>query len=160
MPPRAPSATAGFRHTIPRRSCGLSQLEEVQIVLSSHVMTTQFKYTDRAAGEPARGRRAVGTRQAGPRGHLAEVRPRKELSWPCRLRDLGLANAAPKRQGSSMSIFLWCGLRGFPAAISGQFSSSSLCSSFVRGRRTTGFLQAGTAQRGVRVQPGLAGCGA
>ena len=140
-------AQGGLARTTPQRSQGLSGPAGSAEVLSSHFMTKQFTLIDQgpAARSVQPARVSELTRR---RAHPNEARLRKELFKARGLRATGLAHAAPDGQRSSMLVFLLCGLRGFPAAISGQFSSSSLSPSFARGRRTTGFFQSHGVPRG------------
>ena len=142
VPTKTSGVQTGLAQIIQHCLHGFSRPAGAAEVLSSHVMTKQFTLINRT---PAvrRGRqlsRVSGSTQ--PRAHPTEARLRRELFQARGLRVTGLAQSAPDGQRPSMSVFLSCGLRGFPAAIVGQFSSS-LSPSFARGRRTTGFLQAG-----------------
>lgn len=142
------STESGRAHEGPRpiiQHClyGLSRRIGSMEVLCSRFMTTQFTFhQDSAAGCL---RRLAGVvRWVQPRQHPTPARLRKELFQARGLRVTGSDCGPFQRQRSSMSVSLLCGLRGSPAAIFGQFSSS-LSSLFARGRRTTGFLQMGCA---------------
>ena len=121
----------------------------VAAVPSGHVMTNQFTSGDSASTQVQRRDGLGAPLRNWPAAHPERAALRKELSRACRFSTERSTRNTPSARRLSMPIFLLCGLRGFPAAIPGQFSSS-LSSSFARGRRTTAFLQAANARPGAR----------